>query len=462
MGFFHRPRAGRPSLALDLAEEFCALTDRFVVSLIRRRLEPGAPPVARRGQSIRLCPVPSTRLGPRGVGLRRLHPMVEEVVRVESEAGYQRWAPQKREDVRFRAAGRRWTPGRVQRQATTQRSTDDMSVTLNVRASKDAIRTARRLNPEFPGELDQLAWQIGLRWCHPERSVVTNHDAKDTDRNYLAVCRAPEAAENGLRLDVRGNLISITVLTLLNPTYRGSRSNRTTLMIALVDYDNLRVGGRDIRAIVQQLLDEVGVARCEGERAVRFRLYGGWFEGLHLSRRAQRLSAAIDSRFPRRMSVVSGELAVTLMVTVELARRLVDDRIDLTHTYRRWSTPPTLSCLAAPFEACARPGQCALSGLAPFVNNAQCPVPACGVTPPAVLKKEEQKLVDSMLVVDLVHLAETRSEPIVLASSDDDMWPGIRAALLRGAQVVHVGATAVPRQYERLVENYAYAIDPKG
>ena len=37
MVFFHRPRAGRPSLALDLAEEFRALTDRFVVSLIRRR-----------------------------------------------------------------------------------------------------------------------------------------------------------------------------------------------------------------------------------------------------------------------------------------------------------------------------------------------------------------------------------------------------------------------------------------
>ncbi len=36
MGFFHRPRAGRPSLALDLAEEFRALTDRFVVTLIRR------------------------------------------------------------------------------------------------------------------------------------------------------------------------------------------------------------------------------------------------------------------------------------------------------------------------------------------------------------------------------------------------------------------------------------------
>lgn len=37
MGFFHRLRAGRPSLALDLAEELRGLTDRFVVSLIRRR-----------------------------------------------------------------------------------------------------------------------------------------------------------------------------------------------------------------------------------------------------------------------------------------------------------------------------------------------------------------------------------------------------------------------------------------
>lgn len=37
MGFFHRPRSGRPSLALDLVEELRALTDRFVVSLVRRR-----------------------------------------------------------------------------------------------------------------------------------------------------------------------------------------------------------------------------------------------------------------------------------------------------------------------------------------------------------------------------------------------------------------------------------------
>ena len=37
LGFLHRPRSGRPSLALDLAEELRPLTDRFTVALLKRR-----------------------------------------------------------------------------------------------------------------------------------------------------------------------------------------------------------------------------------------------------------------------------------------------------------------------------------------------------------------------------------------------------------------------------------------
>ena len=32
----------------------------------------------------------------------------------------------------------------------------------------EAVRTARRLNPEFPGALDWPAWWIGQKWCHPK------------------------------------------------------------------------------------------------------------------------------------------------------------------------------------------------------------------------------------------------------------------------------------------------------
>lgn len=31
----------------------------------------------------------------------------------------------------------------------------------------EAMLAARRLNPEFPGELDWPAWRIGQLWCHP-------------------------------------------------------------------------------------------------------------------------------------------------------------------------------------------------------------------------------------------------------------------------------------------------------
>ena len=35
-------------------------------------------------------------------------------------------------------------------------------------SANEAIRTARRLNPEFPGALDWPAWWIGQKWCHPK------------------------------------------------------------------------------------------------------------------------------------------------------------------------------------------------------------------------------------------------------------------------------------------------------
>ena len=221
-------------------------------------------------------------------------------------------------------------------------------------------------------------------------------------------------------------------------------------MIALVDYDNLRAGRRGLDSVMRQILDAVGMRRSRGERAMRCRLYGGWFEGRWPSKRAQRLGAAIDARFPCRIPMSDSGATVTVRVTMELARSLVGDRIDFTHTYRRRSLPPNLLCAPAPFEACARPSQCAIAGFAPFVRDAECPVPGCDVAPAAVLTREEQKLVDSMMVVDLVRLAQTTSESLILVSSDDDMWPGIRAALLHGAHVLHVRARGRPFRYPRL------------
>ena len=36
-------------------------------------------------------------------------------------------------------------------------------------SDNEVMHAARRLNPEFPGELDWPAWRIGQVWCHPTR-----------------------------------------------------------------------------------------------------------------------------------------------------------------------------------------------------------------------------------------------------------------------------------------------------
>ena len=52
-------------------------------------------------------------------------------------------------------------------------------------SANEVIWAARRLSPEFPGELDWPAWRIGQRWCHPKnpdcaRCPLTEDCAKRT------------------------------------------------------------------------------------------------------------------------------------------------------------------------------------------------------------------------------------------------------------------------------------------
>ena len=39
-------------------------------------------------------------------------------------------------------------------------------------SANEANRATRRLNPEFPGQLDWPAWRIGQQWCHAVSGAV--------------------------------------------------------------------------------------------------------------------------------------------------------------------------------------------------------------------------------------------------------------------------------------------------
>ncbi len=226
-------------------------------------------------------------------------------------------------------------------------------------------------------------------------------------------------------------------------------------MFVLVDYDNLdpMMRRRGVREAITRVLDLLGDGHLSGERRVQCRVYGGWFERTMLSRTAQRIASDIRRQFPLRKALaVSGtKKDRTMLVHADLARSLIcDPQVTITHTYRRRSLPPSLACATLPFPDCVAATQCPIASVSAFMRDTRCPIDACAVTPRSILTRPEQKLVDSMLVVDLVHLAQATKEPVAVVSADDDLWPGIRYALLRGARIVHV----IPRHGRSPLEAY--------
>lgn len=83
-----------------------------------------------------------------------------------------------------------------------------------------------------------------------------------------------------------------------------------------------------------------------------------------------------------------------------------------------------------------------------------CPTPKCTVELDKVLLRAEQKLVDTMLVTDLIHYSMHQKETIVVVTSDDDVWPGIHSAIVHGANIHHVQTIpgrVTPTYYSKLV-----------
>lgn len=238
------------------------------------------------------------------------------------------------------------------------------------------------------------------------------------------------------------------------PMARPRRVDVSRQVILLVDYDNLDrpLRGRGTRQIVSRLLDVLGPVEADQSEPVRCRLYGGWSEGEASSRKAAALAPELQSQFPCHIPV-GGWAGHGVVVRAELARSLASDPgVFLTHTHRRRGLPRVLRCDRAPFKDCAEPASCPIAPLEPLLRDATCPREGCQVEPHTILAREEQKMVDAMLVVDLLHFAETTSEQLVLVSDDDDFWPGIRFVLLRGGRVTHV----VSRRRQATTSRFQY------
>lgn len=224
-------------------------------------------------------------------------------------------------------------------------------------------------------------------------------------------------------------------------------------MLALVDYDNIdrRERQRGLVHLASRISLLAGGNAAGRAPRLRIRLYGGWFDETRLSKLAQTLSEEIATTFPRPLPLSVVGQSITTVVSMELALALLcDPSHALTHTFRPRTASPGLRTEAPPYAGCGHRHTCPLEPVHIFLKQGRCPAHGCNVEPTGILRRGEQKMVDVMLVCDLVHAARGSDRQIVVVSTDDDLIPGIRLALLNNMRITHihpVPGRATPSQY---------------
>jgi hypothetical protein len=224
-------------------------------------------------------------------------------------------------------------------------------------------------------------------------------------------------------------------------------------MEILVDYDNLE---RDVaRAGMFALCTRLGVLIGQRRTAVpdrcRVRLYGGWYENKQFTRAAEKLIADIDQVFPDAIAWQTKENPGKCLTQAELAVSLqADPGRHLFHTFRERKFCAQLKCDTTYFDGCNEQ-YCPMREVADFLYQQKCPNYTCRVSQADVLSKGEQKLIDTMITSDMIFLATQGEQDIVVISSDDDIWPGVRTAVQLGAQVtlVQTKSRETPIDYTR-------------
>lgn len=224
-------------------------------------------------------------------------------------------------------------------------------------------------------------------------------------------------------------------------------------MLLLIDYDNVdyleRRSGLDhvLRKAVS-LFDDGSLVLA----SVRVRLYGGWYEGGNLTRLGQSLSAELRAVCP--ITYQSPHSSKPILLRGELATSiLAAPRALVSNTFRKKGYPRNLKCEQRPWGSCVDNQNCPLGVIQKFFEDEVCGASGCGVRPDEVLHKHEQKVVDSMMVADLIDYAASPGSIVGIVSRDDDVWPGIYMACRTAQAVIHVStsiSTRVPKYYDTL------------
>lgn len=216
-------------------------------------------------------------------------------------------------------------------------------------------------------------------------------------------------------------------------------------MKVLVDFDNVSTAltRQGARYVADRILGAVAPVLGHELTNLDIRLYGGWDEKGALTTRAQKINAELVASFPRFTKTAHVAPPTTVRLSAMLAQSLEClPKKALSNTLRTASFEKQLYCNDPTNTVCPN-ARCPLSTTALFLTTGNCPTPGCNIVPAMLLKSTEQKLVDTMMVADLIYLADQKDPTVVIVSSDDDLWPGIMMAMIKGTHVIHVQTKGV-------------------
>lgn len=198
----------------------------------------------------------------------------------------------------------------------------------------------------------------------------------------------------------------------------------------IVDFDNipqtkLNLG---LESFCESFIDSIESNLKQFHR-IFFRLYGGWFLEVNLSHNAQCMIQ--NNSQVLGVPILYGINQKKVVYTIEMAYSLLSTPLKQLHfTYREKGYPRGLSMID-PSITCSTNPPCVTCNMLRFYsyfnNNDKT---FCKQSRKKLFFRKEQKMVDSMMVADMLYLAyETLQDVIYVASSDDDLLPGIISAL---------------------------------
>lgn len=198
-----------------------------------------------------------------------------------------------------------------------------------------------------------------------------------------------------------------------------------------------------MRAGLERIVSVLAASTFSVPSHLRFRLYGGWYEGMSPTRLVQNLTTEIEAEpFPLPFKYSLANAVRTTVLSVEFAYSLLaEPHHHLFDTFRKKANAlRAIHCEHPSAVGCVQGITCPLLGMHTLLNarRPRCPDSTCAIDSQALIYRAEQKLVDTMLCTDLIYLAQQRNQDLVVVTSDDDLWPAIRLALYMGATLYHI------------------------